>query len=221
MRKPLILLHSLSSIIVPTYELVRTMAPNVEVNHLLDETIWHELKRVGRLNTDIIRRVCFYAVIAQEANGGAMLTTCSSLSACFEVAQRLVDIPLIRLDLPVVDRALVIGSNVGLVATAQSTVQPYIDIVGKVADQKGVMANTVDLFCDDALSALKNDEIEKHDRLVFDTINSGIKNYKLDVIVLCQASLHRVLTQLEGRFDLPVLSALPLAIESALNRLVD
>jgi Asp/Glu/hydantoin racemase len=220
MKKTLVLLHSLSNVIALTYELVREMAPDIEVSHLLDETIWYELKKEGKLNADIVRRVCFYAVVAQEADARAMLTTCSSLSPCFEVAQHLVDIPLIRLDLPAIERALSIGPNVGLVATARSTVQPYIDLVGKVANEKGIEANPIDLFCDNALSALKNGEIEKHDTMVFDTIYNGTKKHRLDVIVLCQASLHRVLPQLEGKFDIPVLSALPLAIESALDRLV-
>jgi Asp/Glu/hydantoin racemase len=220
MRRPLVLLHSLSSIIETANEVVRKFDSSVEINHLLDETIWHELRETGELNPEIRRRVCFYALIAQEANAGAMLTTCSSLSPCFDIAQQLVDIPLIRLDLPVIKRAIAIGSNVGLVATAQSTIQPYIDLVGKVAAEKGVKATPIDLFCANALDALKNNEVEKHDQIVIDTIKKGISQAGMDVVVLCQASLHRVLPQLEGSIDLPLLSALPLAVESALDRIM-
>jgi Asp/Glu/hydantoin racemase len=221
MRRPLVLLHSLSSIIETANEVVRKFDSSVEIIHLLDETIWHELRETGELHPGIKRRVCFYAFIAQEADAGALLTTCSSLSPCFDIAQRLVDVPLIRLDLPVIERAIDIGSNVGLVATAQSTIQPYIDLVGKVAEEKGVKAIPIDLFCANALDALKNNEIEKHDKIVIDTIKKGIAHAGMDVIVLCQASLHRVLPQLEGSIDLPLLSALPLAVESALDRLKD
>lgn len=220
MKKPLVLLHSLSNLIEPASSLVMEMAPDIEVRHLLDETMWYELARTGKLKTNVVRRVCYYAAIAQEANAGAMLTTCSSLSPCFEVAQKLVDIPLIRLDLPVIERAISIGSRLGLVATSRSTVRPYSELVRKVADQKGVEANAINVYCNDALDAFKHGEIEMHDRIVLDTVCAKSRDHKLDVIVLCQASLHRVLPQLESRFDLPILSALPLALESAIDQLM-
>jgi Asp/Glu/hydantoin racemase len=218
MTKSIVLLHSLANVIPIAKQAFQEEAADLDIMNLVDETVWYELQRSGTISTNIIRRVCLYAILAEQANASGMLTTCSSLSPCFEVAKQCVDIPLIRLDNPVVKQAIEKGARVGLVATAQTTVQPYVEQVDQIARQSHIMANPIIIFCEGALAALKQDNVKKHDEIVITNIHNKLKTQPVDVLILCQASLHHLVGQLTRILEIPILSALSSAIQEARER---
>jgi Asp/Glu/hydantoin racemase len=219
MTKSIVLLHSLASVIPIAKLAFQEEAADFEIMNMVDETVWYELQRSGTIGTHVMGRVCLYATLAEQSNASGMLTTCSSLSPCFDVAQQCVNIPLIRLDSPVIKKAIEIGKRIGLVATAETTVQPYINLVKHMAQQSHKMINPVSIFCEGALGALKEDNVKKHDEIVMTTINNKLKTQPIDVIVLCQASLHRMVGQLTRIMEIPILSALSMAIQDAKKRM--
>jgi len=218
MTKSIVLLHSLANVIPIAKQAFQEEAGNLEIMNVVDETVWYELQRSGTISTLVIRRVCLYATLAEQANACGVLTTCSSLSPCFEVAKYCVNIPLIRLDNPVVKQAIEIGKRIGLVATAQTTVQPYLEQVDQIARHSNKIITPVSIFCDGALSALKEDNVKKHDEIVITNIHNKLIRQPVDVLILCQVSLHHMIDQLTGITEIPILSALSSAIQETRER---
>ena len=85
----------------------------------------------------------------------------------------------------VVNEAVAIGTKIGLMATAKSTVAPSTSAIEAAAEAAGKEIDLKVLYNEDAILALKSGDQATHDRLVLEMADQ-LKDR--DVIVLAQAS---------------------------------
>lgn len=186
------------------------LLPGVERFHLADESLLGVTRRAGRLTPATSRRVLTTIESAVDAGADLVVVTCSSIGAAVEAAQPFVDVPVLRIDEPMADAAVRMGTTIGVLATLQTTLEPTTDLVSRRAAAAGEEVRVVSRLCDGAFDALARGEREQHDELV----RAGLEELarEADVIVLAQASMARVVEAVAD-VGVPVLSSPRLGME--------
>lgn len=187
---------------------------DVEIFHVADEILLKTVLAQGGLSPFIYRRVAENVVAAEQAGAHLVQLTCSSISPCADAAQRMVSIPVLKIDEPMVDRAIQVGHRIGIAATASTTLKPTTDLVYDRAHyhEKQIVVDSV--LCEGAYSALFSGDVQTHDRIVRQHIIDLIS--RNDVIILAQASMARVADTIPAADQVvPILSSPRLAMERA------
>lgn len=216
MPRRLVFVHTVSSSIDLFGGLGRELLPaDTEVWHVLDEILLRVVLAQGGLSPFLHERVVTHAVAAEEAGATAVQLTCSSISPCAETAQARVRIPVLKVDEPMVDRALELGTRIGVVATAPATLHPTRDLIQARARMLRRTVHIEARLAEGAYEALFGAaDPERHDAIVRQTLQDVAQ--RTDVILLAQASMARVVDSLPaGSLRCPVLSSPKLAVERA------
>jgi Asp/Glu/hydantoin racemase len=217
-RKQLGLLHT-SATLVPVFEqLCKARLPAVSVFNLVDDSLIKDVIRHGELRTQTARRVVQHVAAAEDAGAGFILVTCSSIGPAVEMAAGLASVPVLRVDQPMADRAVMMGRRIGVVATLRTTLEPTTDLIRRRAAVLGNDISLVSRLCDGAFDALMSGDASTHDALVALALRELAG--EVDVIALAQASMARVVETLpEAERHVPILTSPPLAIEYLAEKL--
>jgi Asp/Glu/hydantoin racemase len=213
-------LHSISISVNQFNELAQAqLPPEVTFFHIADEAIQKVVLEVGGLNPFLFRRVAEDVLAAEHAGADIIQFTCSSISPCVDAVREMVPIPILKIDVPMVDIALSMGKRLGVAATAHCTLKPTTDLVFERAKVLGKDVKVDSRLCEGAYEAMFSEgDPEKHDQIVRQTLSDLMSEN--DVIVLAQASMARVAdTILEKDKKAPILSSPKLAMEH-LNELI-
>jgi len=205
----LALIHTSPSLTPMFQELCATLLPNVTVFHMVDESLIRNTVAAGRLEKVTMRRVIAMVESAGMAGADAVLVTCSSIGEAVTMAAKLFDFPVLRVDDAMAEQAVATGQRVGVLATLKTTLEPTTALVRSKANGHGV--TIVDRLCEGAFDAVMAGDGAKHDAIVCAALKT--MQSEVDVIVLAQASMARVLAHMEpGCLKVPVLSSPELGV---------
>jgi Asp/Glu/hydantoin racemase len=211
-QKTLALVHT-SATLVPVFaELCTKYVPHLKIFNIVDDSLIKNTIASGKLTADTSRRVVNYAGSAQDAGADFILFTCSSIGPAVEAAAGLTKVPVLRVDQPMADKAVQIGKKIGVIATLPTTLEPTSDLVRRRATAAGKQIELVSKLCEGAFDALMSGDGATHDKKVGDALRQ-LSN-QVDVIVLAQASMSRVVNTLnESEKKVPILASPPIAME--------
>jgi Asp/Glu/hydantoin racemase len=212
MKKTLGLVHTSATLVPVFQQLCKAKLPNVDVFNIADDSLIKDVIRRGELTPLTARRVGQHIASAAEAGADYILVTCSSIGRAVETAAAQSKVPVLRVDQPMADRAVQTGTRVGVVATLPTTLEPTADLILRRAKLAGKNAVLTSRLCEGAFDALMSGDAAKHDAMV----SSALKELaaKVDVIVLAQASMARVVDGLaEADKRIPILASPPLAVD--------
>ena len=185
---------------------------DLKVFNIVDDSLIKNTIERNKLTPDTARRVVDYVGSAEKAGADYILVTCSSIGAAVEASEPLTSIPVLRVDRPMVDKAIAEGKKIGVVATLPTTLEPTCDLVRRRAIQFGKEIELISKLCEGAFEALMEDNAEEHDTKVAEALKQ--LSEKVDVILLAQASMARVVGQLsEADKKVPILASPPVAME--------
>ncbi|WP_129113776.1 aspartate/glutamate racemase family protein [Halegenticoccus tardaugens] len=204
--------HTVASLSGRFDSLAAEYVPEAETFHIVDESVLQELLSVGELTPGITRRICSQLSLAEDAGADVILDTCSSTSPAVDVARRMVDAPIVKIDDPMAEAAAARGDHVAVVATAASTLDPSTNLVRRKADRMDASVSVESVLIDGALDALQAGEKDRHDRLVSERVREIAS--ETDVVVLAQASMSHLAPTLGDDVTVPVLSSPALAMEA-------
>ena len=212
MKQRVVCLHTVLSVAEQFRELTREILPrSVEVWHTVDEILAKVAVAQGGLTPFIYRRVAEHVRAAEEAGADAVQLTCSSISPCAEIAQTLVKIPVLKVDEPMVDRALGMGRRIGVAATAVTALAPVAALIRDRARTSGLSVAVDAVLCEGAYAGLVSGDLAAHDRIVRAALEEMIG--RNDVILLAQAPMARVAEGLRPAPSVPILTSPRLAVE--------
>lgn len=194
MGKTVALIHTTRVVIEPINELIKQIIPEVSSLNLLDEGILKILSKTGSVNSQIDKRICDLAVLAEEAGADLIMLTCSSISSCAEIACNLVNIPILKIDQAMIEKAVDLGQVIGVLATNRTTLKPTTLLIDKVAKEKNKNIVIKTYLYEKAFKALLAGRNDEHDDIILNAINEVFE--EVDVIVLAQASLYRLLQKI-------------------------
>ena len=214
MTKRLGLIHT-SATLVPVFQALtdKYLADkDIKVFNISDDSLIKNTIERGVLTPDTFRRVVNYVASAEEAGADFILVTCSSIGPAVETAATLVNVPVLRVDQPMADKAVRMGNKIGVVATLSTTLEPTSDLVRRRAALAGKKIEQTSRLCEGAFDALMSGNPELHDK----TVASALKelSQQADVILLAQASMARVVNQLRDEDKkAPILASPELAVQ--------
>ena len=217
-RKRVAFVNTVTSLPAVFKGLVNELAPQIDMFNIVDESLLQDTIKSGALTKKTIRRLITYLEHAQEAGADLIMVTCSSIGPAADIARSMVDIPILRVDEPMADKAVASGARIGVAATLATTMTPTASLIERKAKEAGKNATIVSKLCDGAFEAMLAGDNERHDRLVEEGLRELIPN--VDVIVLAQASMARIVEALpQSEKVRPIYSSPRLAVEH-LARLV-
>jgi Asp/Glu/hydantoin racemase len=211
MKKKVAVIHTFLYSVEDLKKLFKEILPEVEMINIIDDSLLQEALSNKGITPGIIRRISKYAVEAEALGADAILNQCSSVGEAADIAQNMIKIPYVKIDQPMAEEAVRLGSKIAVIATAISTLEPSSRLVENMAKkaQKEVVVNRC--FCEGAYEALLiENNREKHNAIVIDTIKKASESN--DVIVLAQGSMYHLMPLLKD-ISVPVLTSLETGVE--------
>jgi Asp/Glu/hydantoin racemase len=149
--------------------------------------------------------------MAENIRSRAVLVTCSTLSPLLDTLRSLTALPLVKIDEAMVNAAVRAGNHLGVLATNPTALGSIQIMLEDQARKSGKEVSCELKLVNGAFSALLNGKAEEHDRLVRQAVielSSGV-----DVVVLAQASMARVLVEIpENERRVPIFTSPHLAL---------
>jgi len=211
MKKKVAVIHTFLYSVEDLKKLFKEKLPEVEMINIIDDSLLQEALANKGITPGIIKRICNYAQQAEAMGCDIILNQCSSVGEASEVAQKMVKIPYVKIDQPMAEKAVSLGTKIAVIATAISTIGPSSRLVENMAKKAGKEVTVNRCFCEGAYEALLIEgDKEKHNKIVIDTIKEAAKTN--DVIVLAQGSMYHLLPLLKD-VNVPILTSLESGVE--------
>ena len=189
------------------------LVPDTKVHNIVDDSLLHDVMQNGGIDDKVISRMCAYVQAAASNGADLIFNQCSSVGEAADIAAKLVGVPVLKVDVPMAEKAVELGTKIGVVATVQSTMKPSCNLVRNRAVAAGKTVEIVEYLVDGALDVLmKEKNREKHNAMVLDSIRRA--EAECDVIVLAQGSMTVLLPELQD-MKRPVLTSPRLGVERA------
>jgi Asp/Glu/hydantoin racemase len=209
---PLALWHTTESNRATFAALLRELAPDVPLAErvradLLDAAQPHGL-------TPAIRRQVALDILdfADAAGASVVLCTCSTLGPGAETAADLTDAAVLRVDRPMVERALDHGPRVVMAAALASTLRPTRDLLERAARDRGVTPDVRELLVADAWPLFAAGDRAGYASVIAEALRREAG--AADAVVLAQASMAGA-ADLLADLGAPVLASPRLGAEAA------
>jgi len=211
MAQTLAIIHT-SPTLTPLFtNLCSGLMPDTTIFHMVDESLIKDTIRSGRLRKITIRRLISMIQSAEMSGADAVLVTCSSIGPAISLAQKLFDVPVIRVDEAMAEAAVRAGRKIGVMATLQPTLEPTIALLREKSIEAGLEIEIVASLCEGAFDAVLAGDTATHDRILSEALLNDMR--EVDVIVLAQASMARVVNEMPAdSLPAPVLTSPELAV---------
>jgi len=200
------MIHSTRLVIESIHKVVALQCPGIDFFHVMDEGILRKLTASGKITPEIIQWLAEMVLSAQRAGADMAVVSCSSLSPCVNAVQKQVDIPVIKIDAPMMEHAVTHAERIGLVMTNPTTEAPSKILFREVSDKLGRNATLIPRLCLHAFSKLNQGDFQGHDLEVIKTVENLLT--EVDVVMLAQISIARIKDHLDGSTKNRVLSSL-------------
>jgi Asp/Glu/hydantoin racemase len=214
MAKTLALIHtSMVFITVETMmqDIFAEVMPDVRLINIIDDSLLPDVMAEGKISPAVTRRMCAYVVAAETAGADAVLSLCSSLGPTIDVARPLVGIPVIKIDDAMAEKAAREAERIGVMATVPTTLGPTVDLIREKAAGLGKQVQIRQRLVKGAFEVLMSGDRERHDAMVSAAARELAP--QVEVLVLAQASMTRLVARLQAETGLPILTSPRLGIE--------
>jgi Asp/Glu/hydantoin racemase len=186
-------------------QLAGEFMPDASVITLVDDSLLRLTREAGSVSPTTRRRLAGHVWSAADAGADVVMVTCSSMGSAVELVQPLCEVPLLRVDSPMVEEALVLGSRIGVLATLPTTLGPTADLLHRKASERSNGVHIVERLATGAFDAAMRGDTEAHDKFVMAEFEQLVD--EVDVVVLAQASMARVLETFGQTTKIPVLAS--------------
>lgn len=197
-------------------ELLQELLPGAEVLHFVDSDVLAQVGRDGRITPQSTDRMVHLAEAAEAAGVDAIFNACSSLGPTMEAARQKVRTPIVQIDDAMALKAATSGTEIGVLATVPTTLEPTSNLVLAKATETGHEVHIHQRLAHRAFDVLMGGDREAHDDMVSSEAAALAKD--VDLIVLAQASMARLAPRLSRETGIPVLASPRLGVEDLAAR---
>jgi len=180
--------------------------PDCRLINIIDDSLIADVIAENDVSPAVTRRLLQYYQTAQDMGADVIFNTCSSVGDLVAVGQKLVDVPIVRIDEPMAREAVSKYQRIGVIATIPTTLDPTVRLLQEQAQLIGKEVSIVDGLADGAYQALVSGKPEEHDQRIVDVAQRLAK--EVDAIVLAQGSMARMEKKLAEITGIPVLSSI-------------
>lgn len=195
-------------------DLFRRLGPDVEIRHIVDDSLLGEVLSHGGVTPAVRRRMREYFRAAEVAGADLIFNQCSSVGEAADAAARSVDVPVVKVDAAMAEEACRLGRRIGVVATLRTTLGPTCRLVEATARRLRRPVRITRCLVPGAFDTLVAGDRARHNRMVIAAIRKLAR--RVDVIVCAQGSMVAILPEL-GKTRVPVLTSPELGVASAVR----
>lgn len=215
--KRLCLIHTVPFLIDLFRQKLAKALPELDAFNVVDESLLQDLLKNEDLTPDIVRRIALQSYLAEQAGADLIVFTCSSTSPAVNTVRKMCNIPILKIDDPMAAKAVSIGRKIGIVCTTKSTFTASQNLIKEHADHQGKDVEVAAELESEAFQAIKSGDKQLHDRMIRQAVARISPN--LDVVVLAQASMAHLASDMQSELSIPVLSSPDLCIEELTRRI--
>lgn len=203
--KKVALIHTGFVMVEVLTKLFKQIIPEAELMHIVDDSLLREVLANGKVTKPVINRMLNYFRAAEYYNAECVFNVCSSVGEVADLARGIISKPIVKIDEKMAEEAVAKSSNIGVVATLKSTLDPTIRMIQRKAREIGTEVKITKTICPGAFEQLMNGNPARHDDIV---LNGTIKiANRVDIIVFAQASMARLVSSLDRSLTHRVLSS--------------
>ena len=176
----------------------RMFLPEVQLINVGNEAVqlnFMRAHREGRPTPPSVNIEAFarYAQDLMELVGvDVILISCSTMNRSYHRVQQAVaqyGVPVIPIDLPMMEKAALRGGRVLLVATHGPTVESTSKLLQETADRLGVHVESAGATVEEAFDLLGQGRIEEHNEAIAEAIRKALREQPINTVVLAQLSM--------------------------------
>jgi Asp/Glu/hydantoin racemase len=190
--------------------------PGVATFHIVDDSLIQDLLQEEQFTPSILKRLCNQIELAEEAGAEMIMVTCSSIAPGVDVARKMVGVPVMKVDEPMAEKAVSLSDNIGVMATAKTTMAPSVNLIKEKAAEAKKRITIHQTLNPEAFDCFLKGDMQTHDQIV-KAAGQELKG-KVGVIVLAQASMGHLAEDLQDITGVPVLKSPPLAMDALLEK---
>ena len=153
-----------------TVAFLKEQVPGVRVDVITDSTLLAEVRANGGPTQAVIDRMTLYA--------------------------KEVGIPVMKVDLPMAQEAVRLGTRIALIATVETTLGPSQRLIEKIGAEQGKRMECTSYLQNPAWDALQAGHPEEHNRILMENIRE-LDRMGYDAIVMAQVSMRALLPDLQ------------------------
>jgi hypothetical protein len=196
--------------------LAREIDDGVPIRHLVREDLLAAAVSAGAI-TDAVRTDVESGLVALANDGARVIVcTCSTLGSVAETAAVPSEVHVMRIDRPMAEQAVALGSHILVVAALPSTFSSTVELLRETAARAERQIETTEVLCDGAWPLFEAGDLGGYAAAIARTLRSAARPG--DVVVLAQASMAPVV-ELVRDLGVSVLSSPRLGVKAAIARL--
>lgn len=179
-----------------TIELLKERVPGVRVEFITDSTLLSDVRANGGPSQSVIDRMTLYAQAAQLSGADLIVNSCSTVGEVADVYAQAVQIPVMKVDLPMAQEAVALGTKIALIATVETTLGPSQRLIEQEGRAKGKTMECTQFLQNPAWDALQAGRPDEHNRILMENIRQ-LDTMGFDAIVMAQVSMRALLPDLK------------------------
>lgn len=161
--------------------------PDVKIINIMDDSLLTQTIQGGGVTPLVTACMYNYAQAAQMSGADAILSTCTSVNQATKQIRKMLQIPMINIEEPVAEAALLAGKKIGIIGTVPSSpVAMELAILDK-AQELGKTPEIVKVVAEGAYDQLLQGNRAKHDEMICAKLYELAK--EVDVVVFSQISM--------------------------------
>lgn len=207
----LAIIHTGPSTIDPLKTLAEELMPGTEIINIMDDSIVPQISRTGGRLDEAEKRLMQYANFAEHLGADIILNACSSVGEVVNTIRQQVSAPVVRIDEAMAEEAVRRAERIGVAATLETTLRPTLELLQSKAKEANKDVTFERCLVEGAFERLSVGDEEGHNRLLIEALTDLAD--RVEVIVLAQASMARVVTSLPKDKQEKVLSSPRLGME--------
>ena len=175
--------------------------PEARVSNLLDDSLFAWVREAGGVVPEmyVVFRDLTRHMVGRGADG--ILFTCSAFRPVIDACIEEFELPILKPNDAMIDKALDAGSRIAVMATVGPTIASISVEIEQMAATRGRKVDLVPYVVEHAFDALAGGDAATHDRLVAERARD-IRN--CDAIVLAQFTLSRAVPAVQAVNTTPI-----------------
>lgn len=179
-----------------TVAFLKSKVPGVRVEFITDSTLLTEVRENRGPTQKVIDRMTLYAKAAEISGADLIVNSCSTVGEVADIYAKEVNIPVMKIDVPMATEAVRLGTKVALISTLETTLGPSQRLIEKIGAEQGKKMECRQFLQNPAWDALVAGHPEEHNRILMENIRK-LDTMGFDVIVMAQVSMRALLPDLE------------------------
>lgn len=212
MNKKIAIIHTTPVTIDSLKKLATYKIPGVEVINFVDDSILPQLIDNGGNVKEVEERLIQYAKFAEQVGANVILNACSSVGEVVAIMQDNVSVPIVRIDEAMAEKAVENGQKIGVVATLATTLIPTMNLLKEKANACHKPVEFISEVAEESYQLLLAGDQEGHDHTLAKVLKAMAE--QVDIVVLAQASMARVVSTLPTELHEKFLSSPELGMKN-------